>query len=123
MVTYDKVNWPDGRVGLITSGEDSGMYVLVVPDSHGRWLIYAVDDFELTPADREVRQWDAGIFDDAALEKALLPMRIEWLDGEPESATEKRLFDLRRAWAGGRTPGMRGAWQRVRQHVAQLRGR
>ncbi|MEO6503275.1 MAG: hypothetical protein ABIQ09_15370 [Jatrophihabitantaceae bacterium] len=93
----DRARWPDGRLARIESGELDGMYMLVTPETAGRWIIYVSEDPE-TMAYESPHQEDWGLTDDQALERALAAQEFSWVRGKDEALIEQRVFGLREAW-------------------------
>lgn len=99
---YDIGGWPDGRVGRLTAGDLAGHYVLVVPDSGDRWLVFVMQDPDQCLAvypHQEDWLLEGG---QAALTRAFGEGGLTWLEGEEEASVESRVFDLRRTWVAKR---------------------
>jgi hypothetical protein len=93
----DRDRWPDGRLARITSGELDGMYMLVAPETAGRWIVYIAADPQTTP--QPLPYLDEWSFDDdAGLETALSAQEFSWVRGKDEALIEQRIFGLREEW-------------------------
>jgi hypothetical protein len=93
----DRNRWPDGRLARIESGELDGMYMLVTPETAGRWIVYVCEDPEIMRHE-DPHQEDWGIPDDEGLELALAAQEFSWVRGKDEALIEHRIFGLREQW-------------------------
>ncbi|HST49262.1 hypothetical protein [Jatrophihabitans sp.] len=111
-IVPDRGRWPDGRLARITSGDLEGMYMLVAPETEGRWIVYVCEDPQ-TMRHESPHQEDWGIVDDEGLKVALAAQDFYWVRGKDEALIEDRIFGLREVWRrrnrrGGRLRSLLG---------------
>ncbi len=92
----DRDRWPEGRLARIESGELEGMYMLVTPETAGRWVVYVAGGPNMSYEFPHQEDW--GVPDDEGLEMALAAQEFSWVRGKDEALIEQRVFGLREAW-------------------------